>query len=492
MTTKDADHCKSAFFDIAGSETGVPLTWRFFVPILVAAVVFVLFNFLPLEKYGDNTALGLAFLTASIVLMISLPVNIAICGLIIAVGGVILGFWNYGDVGAVFGGSSFLSIFGMLIVSMGCEYTPFGRRMAYVVLRRFGQKSSRMVLVLAVVTACISALVSNVAVIIIMSSVCAELLQTMGQKPGESHIGKTIMLIIPMAAIVGGIVLINGSPTGNTMAISFLENASGGRFSVSYGQWAYFGISCFVVTIIPISLVYMKCCGLKHSNVVMPPSEYYEQLLRELGPLSSAEIRWLLTVTGMVASMLCGVKPGLAALGFACISMLPGIGTVPADKAIKKLPLHVMIASGFVPLLAKLFSETGLGHCIGDWIGPLIQGLGPLGLSIVSALLMGTLVNVFVNANLAVLALVMGVITPVCIKLGYNPEVVLIPSMFLASFFFVMGAHNIMLLNKGYGYWEIRDPMLPGTIVVLLCAVIFPIICCCIAPLLGMSIYILG
>lgn len=149
-----------------------------------------------------------------------------------------------------------------------------------------------------------------------------------------------------------------------------------------------------------------------------------------------------------------------------------------------------MMASGFVPLLAKLFSETGLGRCIGDWIGPLTHGLGPLGLSIVSALLMGVLVNAFVNANIAVLALVMGVVTPLCIELGYNPTVVLMPTMFLASFFFVMGAHNIMLLNKGYGYWNMKDPMLPGIIVVVLCAVIFPIVCYAVAPLIGLNIYI--
>lgn len=477
-------------FDLSGNETGIPVTRRLFIPVLAAVAALVLISLLPLEAYGENTALGLGFLVASIILMISLPVNIAISGLIIAVGGAMLGFWNYSEIGATFGSSSFLSIFGMLIVSMGCEFTPFGKRMAYAVLRRFGGKPTRLVLVLAIVTACLSSFVSNVAVIIMMSSVCAELLDAMGQKPGESNIGKTIMLTIPMAAIVGGIVLINGSPTGNTMAITFLENASGGKYTVTYLQWALFGVSCFFVTIVPISLVYIKCCGMKNADVVMPSPEYYNELSLSLGRITGAEIRWLVTVLAMVVCMLRGVKPGLAALGFACVCMLPGIGTVPADKAIKKLPIHVMMASGFVPLLAKLFSETGLGRCIGDWIGPLTQGLGPLGLSIVSALLMGVLVNAFVNANIAVLALVMDVVTPLCIELGYNPTVILMPTMFLASFFFVMGAHNIMLLNKGYGYWNMKDPMLPGIIVVVLCAVIFPIVCYAVAPLIGLNIYI--
>ena len=184
------------------------------------------------------------------------------------------------------------------------------------------------------------------------------------------------------------------------------------------------------------------------------------------------------------------LKTGVAALFFALISTLPGVGTVPMDKALKKLPLHAMMAAGLIPLLAKLFSDTGLGACMSDWISPLVKNMSPVGFAIVSALIMGILVNIFVNANLAVSALVIGVAAPVCVRLGYNPVVVMMPSLFIASFFFVMGSQNIMLLNNGYGYWNMKDPIVPGFLVVILCAILFPVICCLVCPLFGMPLYL--
>lgn len=484
------DKGRDTIIDMKGLRTGVPVSKRLVISIISIIMLFVLISFIPLDQYGEKTSLALAFLVSMVAMIIFLPVNIALDGIIVALFGAALGFWDWSTIGATFGSSSFLTIFGMLIVSMGCEFTPFGARLAYFVLKRFGQKPKRMVFVLAIVSACLSAFVSNVAVIIMMSSICAEMLNAMKQQPGSSKLGRTLMLTIPMAAIVGGMALINGSPTGNTMAIQFMTNAAGGAYTVSYGQWAVCGIACFVVMIIPMCVVYIGCFKLKNSDVEVLPKKYYAKLLADLGPIGGSEIRWIITVIAMVACMLSGVKTGVAALLFAAISVFPGIGTVPADKAIKKLPIGPMMAAGTMPLLSNLFSATGLGDCMSDWITPLVIDSGPVGLSILSALLVGVMVNLFVNANLAVSALVIGIVTPVCIKLGYNPVIIMMPTMFLASFFFAMGSHNIMLLNYGYGYWSMKDPIIPGFLVVLLCAVAFPVICYFVGPIFGINIFI--
>lgn len=487
---KDTVNVRDTLIDMTGLRTGVPITKRLILSVLGAAALFVLCALLPLGEYGHGTATALGFFAASIFLIIFAPINIAVDSLLIAVGGIILGFWDWGQVGASFGSSSFLTIMGMIIVSMGCEFTPFGRRVAYTMLRRFGAHPAKVVVAIAVVSACLSSCVSNVAVIIMMSGICAEVLEAMGEKPGESRIGKAMMLIIPTAAIVGGVVLINGSPTGNTMAIQFLTTSTDGRFTVTYSQWALCGVSCFLVAIVPICLVYLRCFKINPKNVVMPDVSYYEGPMKALGRLGGSEIRWIITVAAMVACMLAGMPTGMVSMLFAAVSMLPGIGTVPADKAIKKLPLQAMIAAGLIPLLSQLFSNTGLGDLISDIISPLVVNAGPLGLSIISALIMGVLINLFVNANLAVSALVIGIISPVCVGLGYNPVVIMMPTLFMASFFFVLGSNNIMLLNIGYGYWEMKDTVLPGAITVLICALLFPVVCCAVCPLFGIPLHI--
>lgn len=483
---KDSD----GLIDISGLRTGVPISKRLVLSTLGAVLLFALCAFLPLDGYGHGTSSALGFFAAFIFLIIFSPTNIAVESILIAVCGIMLGFWDWEQVGASFGSSSFLTITGMIIVSMGCEFTPFGRRVAYTMLRQFGNHPAKVVVAIAVVSACLSSFVSNVAVIIMMSGICAEVLEAMGEKPGSSRIGRAMMLIIPTAAIVGGVVLINGSPTGNTMAIQFLSTSTDGAFNVTYSQWALCGVSCFLVTIVPICFVYLYCFKINSKNVAMPDVSYYDAPMKELGKIGGSEIRWIITVIAMVLCMLAGMPTGMASLLFAAVSMLPGIGTVPADKAIKKLPIQAMIAAGLMPLLSQLFSNTGLGELITDVVSPLVVNAGPLGLSIISALIMGVLVNLFVNAGLAVSALVIGMISPVCVELGYNPIVVMMPTLFIASFFFVFGSNNIMLLNMGYGYWNMKDPILPGTLSVLICAVLFPVVCCAVCPLFGLPLHI--
>ncbi|MDO4548417.1 MAG: hypothetical protein Q4D04_09985, partial [Clostridia bacterium] len=175
---------------------------------------------------------------------------------------------------------------------------------------------------------------------------------------------------------------------------------------------------------------------------------------------------------------------------FGCLSICPIIGTVPAKDGFKKLPIQMMIAMGFINITGTLFTGTGLGDALGTLIGPLVNGVGPLGFSIIASLLLGIMVNIFVNAQTGAYALVLGVLSPVCVSLGYNPVLIMLPVMFVGSFFFCMGPSAMCMLNKGYGYWEMKDPMLPGYLVVIFASVLFPVICYYVGPIFGMPVYL--
>ena len=49
-------------------------------------------------------------------------------------------------------------------------------------------------------------------------------------------------------------------------AISFMEAASDGKFSITFGQWAAFGVPSFILFALPANLIYVKCAGLKNSQ----------------------------------------------------------------------------------------------------------------------------------------------------------------------------------------------------------------------------------
>jgi len=482
---------KDGILDFSGLRTGVPLDKKVVLGFGAAILVFIICSLFPINQYGENTSVALGLLFGTIALSIFCDCNIVIPAFICTLSGIALGLWDFAEISKQLGTSPMYTMIGMMIVGLGCGATPFGTRMSYWFLKKFGQKPVRMIYVIGLVSGIVSSIGSNLADIIMMSSIVATLLEAMGEKPGESNFGKTLMLVVTCMSMVGGSIFITGSPSGNTRAISFLESSTGGAYSLSFAQWAAFGVPSFMIIFIPACYVYIKYFGVKNSDSKVLPQSYYDEKLRGLGKINGSEYRWLIIVIAMIITYMRGTVPiGQASLLFALISMLPGVGVVRPKYALSHIPWDIVLALTTFPLLGVLFTTTGIGDFIADLLKPLIGNMGPLAFSIFTAFTTGIIVNVFVNANIAVCTMMITIFSPICLNMGYNPTVIMAPTLMMVSFFFCMGNNSMVLINKGYGYWEMKDPMVPGYIVIALISIVYPVVCYIVGPMIGLPIYI--
>ena len=177
--------------------------------------------------------------------------------------------------------------------------------------------------------------------IVMMSAICAEMLREMKQVPGESKLGRAIMLVVIAASMIGGIMLINGSPIGNATGISLLVEASGGVASISFTDWAKIGVPAFLIVAVPMGLVYVVCCGVKNNEYKdLPSKDYYDSKLKELGTIGGSEIRWIIIVIGMVGCMIAGMNMAAASVLWAIIAMFPLVGVVPSNEVFRNALVH--------------------------------------------------------------------------------------------------------------------------------------------------------
>lgn len=478
---------RDKFLDFAGVSTNAPLTKRLVITFVASVIAYFVLSAVDLSQYGETASSGLGLFVAVVIFMVFSGMEVIVSSLLMVFAGIALAFWKWSDVSAYLGSSQFYTMLGMVIVAMGCEFTPFGRRIAYIFLEKFGSRPVRLVIVFGIVTALVSAFVSNIATLILMSSIGASLLESMGEKPGESVIGRSLMVLIGAASMYGGCVLISGSPYGNTMAISMMENASGGTATITYAQWAFFGVIIFAVTIIPFCMIYVKSSGMKNSGYNLPPKEYYEEKLRELGPLRGSEVRWVIIVIVMVAFMIAGKSTSEMAMLFATISFLPVVGTTPVRKCLNRVPIHVLLCMGTIPMMSRLLTGTGVLDALTDVLKSNVSIESPILFSIAACLITGLAINVCVNASSAVGPSMVALLTPISMALGFNPAVVLLPTMLESGFFWAMGMNTIMLMNKGYGYWDDKDAAIPGYLTILFTSIVIPIICCGLCGVVGMS-----
>ena len=444
---------------------------------------------LPLEVYGERTGLALGFALGIIALWISNLLPILVPALLLAIGGRLFGFFNNESLLQALGNPILYVMSGFSIIAMGAESTNFARRFSFLVLMKFGKRPGRILFSFLLATVVLSAFVSNIATTLLVGGLAAQLLAVMEEKSGQSVFGKALMLLIPAGSMIGGIALMNGSPAINLNGLLLLEQASG-QSLLAYRTWALFGIPCALASILPCLLIYQRYFHISSQTEPLCREAYIADQLASLGPLSGPEFRWLLYVALMILFLSFGSNLAYTTLAFTLLHLLPGLGTVAPKHAFEKLPVEVLFMCTIVPLFSILFENTGLNTFFGSLLTPYFARLSPLKIMILSALLMALLNNLFVNASSGILSLLVACETPVLLSAGLNPAVILLPTLFLASFTLAFGTHINVFVLYGYGYWNMRDPILPGFLFCVFCAFLFSLLVYLIALAGALPVYL--
>jgi di/tricarboxylate transporter len=411
--------------------------------------------------------------------------------MVLAVVGLYSGLFNFGQFSAAFSSSPFVPMIGMLIVSMGASRTKIARRVAYLFLAALGSSPAYILLAISVATAVVSAFVSNLGTTIVMASISISIMDELGEEKGNSGLGKAIMLSIPMFSMIGGLALITGSPSTNMMGISMLEQATDKAFTVTYAQWAKIGVHCVILLLIPTWLIYKFCFGVKNKSGKEIDITVFRQKLRDLGPLRGAELRWLLIVAFMVITMAAGVlSMPMAALLCGLLTVAPIVGVVKPEDALKSLPMDVLMLIGFSPIIANLVNDSKLGEWLVNNAFGWTQGLPALALILIVTFAMTLMINLFANATIGIIGVVIVALTPLVLTSGLNPTIALLPAMYMGSCTTVLGVQTNVVLTYHYGYWNMKDPLKPGLIAAVVWTVIMSLGAYILGPLFGMPIHL--
>lgn len=483
---------KNSFFDLKGEVTGVPFKKSMVIASIAAVLAVIIGSQLPLTHYGEKAGLALGFFTAILILFLSQCFAIETICMTLVAGGFFLGIWEWSAFQASTATSSFLQMFCMMVVAAGASTTPIGNRIALWVLKKIGNKPIRLVLGFGVVTAFMSSFISNVATLILMSSIAHSMLVTMEEKPGKSKLGRVLFLLIPALSFLGGIGLISGSPGSNVFGLGLLSSFTDGNYIVDFKQFAILMYPTMLVILIPFIFVYIKILGLKSSDVNQNLSAgYFDNLYNDLGRITGSEIRWVILLVAMVAWLLAGGHGTVVPMTIAIICLLPVVGTTPADKVWQSVPMTVLFLMYMVAPMGLLWSSTGLLEAVSDLFGEVLTSFSPLLLCIILTFLNLIMCNVLVNAGASVsFPILMGIGVGICRNIGINPGLILLPVIVTGSCHWMVVINAPSYANFGYGYYRVKDAVLPGFLVILLASIAIPLLIFALAPIAGVPIYI--
>jgi sodium-dependent dicarboxylate transporter 2/3/5 len=474
-TDVDAAFQGSATYRSLGEQRLSPAEERFekarrTTGLFLAPAVTIVFALLPIDLPRDQHLLA-AILLGVIVLWITEPVPIPVGGLIGIGAIVVLGVVPPDDALQPFGSPTVFTFIGAFILAAAMLKHGLARRFAMFVLGMnwVGGSTYRVIIAFGLITALLSAFVSNTATVAMLLptaigilSVIAKMLQdkelvAADFDPLRLRVGVALMLMLAYGASVGGLITPVGTPP-NLIGRGLIEEATGER--IGFLDWMLMALPICALMFVALAAV-LLLLNRPEIKRIEGVHEYIRAERAELGPFSRAERN---TLIAFGITVFLWIFPGIIALtagtessvyetvsarldeGIVAVLGASLLFLLPTDWKDREFTLNwsdaakidwgTILLFGTGIIFGSLLADTGLAETIGtnaaDWLG-----LTSTFAITVFAVLLAIIISE-TTSNTASAAVVVPIIIPVAMAAGINPFVPALAATFAASFGFML------------------------------------------------------
>lgn len=459
----------------ANSPNRIRIQWLGFV--LGPAVAAVLMFWLPTE-FETTTGEGVVATTfswagrATLAVMVwmgiwwmSEAIELSATALLPLVLFPLLGIASMADAAAPYANHLIFLYLGGFILALSMERWGLGKRVALLALLLVGTSAKNMVAGFMLVTAVLSAFVSNTATTAMMLPIALSTVALL-RDPNQSSENKSadvfstcLLLAIAYSASVGGVMTTIGTPT-NAFLIGFLEDkiAADYRMDVSFVNWLPIGLPLVLVFLPTIYWLLTRWLFPITSIELQGGREMIAAELKKLGPVKRGE--WItltvfsMTVLGWLTrpwlqqisiSWDGNSYQPLAGLSDTGIVMTAAVVLfmIPVDwqtreftmrwKEAERLPWGILILFGGGLSLANAVSVNGVAEFLGSFAS---TGISPLllVLSVSTAIVFLT----ELTSNVATTSSLVPVLAAIAIGMGVHPYLLIFPATLTASCAFML------------------------------------------------------
>lgn len=366
-----------------------------------------------------------------------------------------------------------IASFGM---SAAVSNSPISKRILHFMLSLFGRSIRTTLLGLMFATAIVSAFISDVPVTAMFVTIGLAFIQLYEDETDRKTTGRTYMIAIPVASMIGGIMTPVGS-TPNLVAISTLKTMTG--YEISFLEWAAYGT--------PIALIMIPLAWLIITKV-FPPVEMeaskfqsYLDSTKVTQKVDLQEAKVIIIMLGMIvlwvlSSWIHTINLYAVAVMGVAIMFFPGIDVLDWDTFKKECNWDVVFVTASVISLGNIISANGLS----TWF---VNTLFPAGM-MMNPMLMVFIVAIFVMVMLlvipvsgALIQVLAGPLVVVAANCGVAPVVFMITLCICATNCYLIPIDPVPLMAYSTGYFQMMD-MPKATIPILLVLAILCAIWC--------------
>ena len=370
-----------------------------------------------------------------------------------------------------------LASFGM---SAAVSESPISRRILHGMLKVFGHSIRSTLLGLMFATALVSAFISNVPVTAMFVTIGLAFLQLYNREEDRKQTGRTYMIAIPVAAMIGGIMTPVGS-SPNLVAISTLETMTG--YEISFVEWAAYGVP-IALALIPLAwLVIIK---------VFPPVEMEPERFQQFVASTKVTERVgrqegkVIVVMGamillwILSSWISAINLYVVAVVGVAVLLLPGVDVLEWESFKRSTNWDVVFVTASVISLGNVINENGLSTWLVDAVFPSDMALPAAAIVFLTAVFV-ILMLLVVPISGALIQVLAGPLIAAAASCGVEPVILIITLCFCATNCYLLPIDTVPLLAYSTGYFQMTDmPRATAPVLLLLailCALWCPVLC---------------
>jgi len=335
---------------------------------------------------------------------------------------------------------------------------PVTKRVLLALFRRAGWRIERILLALMLATAGTSFFMSNVPTAAIMMTIALEFINLLEDGPAKRSIGKTFLIAVPVATMIGGMAT-PASSSLNLLALSLLEQYTGQ--TVSFVQWMAIGIP-LVVVLLPFAW-FLMIKVYKPAQVDPQMIAAYQETLQAQvkGPPGRKEVTVIFIILTMLvlwiaSSWVPGIEVFTVALLGCVLFFLPGVRVLSWQKFLSGIIWDIIFISGTVLSIAGALVQNG----VSSW---LVETLYPAHLTLPTPLLVGFAAVVcfvmllMITSAPALITVLAGPFIAIAMLNGAPPALLIMALAFCACNCYLLPLDTVQLLTYSKGYYRMTD-----------------------------------
>jgi sodium-dependent dicarboxylate transporter 2/3/5 len=371
----------------------------------------------------------------------------------------ILPYFNITDLNTIyakFGGTSFFFVAFCFGITGALSQTTIPLRIAAFITRISKGRGKVIVYGFGLATGILSAILSNFGTMIMMYGFVLMFLRQANCKPGQSNLGRDLMMVVPMAAGAGGIATPAGSP-GNLIAQSLFLEAG---VDMNFLQWTIMWLPWCIISIIVFCLF---CCLIfKPENLSVDDMSVVADERDKAGPMNGKEKLAVLIIAVTVILWFAGsfvkalnttVVAGIAFF----VMFMPGVDLMNWKAYVQEADWNLLFMVGSVAITMGCVNDTGAMLWIAKAIFGGLTGMSTFVIVLIIAAVISYL-RVFVPTAPSVAAIFVPIMLAIATVTGISPVVLgMFPVFVSGSTMTLMYTEPIYVYTFGSGYYTAGD-----------------------------------